>query len=107
MNLREIHKRKVTVDLMPEDCLLIAQVFRAAVRHDAGPSLELAENLAVTFEALAHAGASYSYGAEDLNRARLWADLGPEMTTGSGRTLHTDLEGEPIMPATDAGDKAA
>ena len=101
MRLLEINRRYITLELMPEDCVLIAQAFQAAHNAEAAPDLLQANALATTYQALAMAAASYSYanGLDDFTLARLWADIGPECGTPGGQPVHTDIEGAPIVPA--------
>ena len=101
VKLMEINRRYITVELMPEDCLLIAQAFRASHNHESAPDLVMADTLATTFQGLAMAAASYSYanGLDDFTLARVWRDLGPQMVTAGGQAVSTDIGGQPSAPA--------
>lgn len=80
MELVSIAERTITVDLDPEDCLMLARTCRIAVSQscnamEPGEWMRSCEVMAAAMEAAAMAGALSFDGDHTL--AKTWAELGP------------------------------
>ena len=86
MKLINVNQRTITLELDPEDALAIAEAFRTVVYFDHAPDAAtraLYETHVALFEALAVAGASYSYAdlPDTFGLPTVRAALGPVALT--------------------------
>ncbi len=76
MELADIRRGRVTVELDPGDCLALAQACRAQLRNDATPDFQLTATLAVALEGLGLAAFALEDPQDCMGRALLWATWG-------------------------------
>ena len=106
MQLTEIGRGRVTLELDPGDCLALAQACRAQIRNDATPNYEHAATLCVAFEALGMAAFALDDPQPAMGRALLWAVWGPKEGRELGSHPHTGLDGEPVAEPKELDDEA-
>ena len=94
MQLTDITRGRVTLELDPGDCLALAQACRAQIRNDASPNFEHAAALCVAFEALGMAAFALDDPGASSERSQLWAIWGPREGREIGALYHTDLDGQ-------------
>ena len=106
MELTDIRRGRVTLQLDPGDCLALAQACHAAISNDATPNFEHTTALRVALEALGLAAFALEDPQPGMGRALLWATWGPRELRELRAAHHTDLDGkkaeEPALPDTAA-----
>ena len=108
MELVDIHRARVTVELDPGDCLALAQACRAQVPNEATPDFQRTATLAVALEALGLAAFALEDPQDRMGRALLWSVWGPLETREAGTHHHTDLDGKRAEePALASAEEAA
>jgi hypothetical protein len=106
MQLTDIDRGRVTLELDPGDCLALDQACRAQIRNDATPDYEHTTALCVALEALGLAAFAMEDPQPAMGRALLWSVWGPREGREVGSSHHTGLDGEP-MPEPTAVEEAA
>jgi hypothetical protein len=106
MQLTDITRGRVALELDRGDCLALAQACRAQVMNAATPNYEHAATLCVAFEALGMAAFAMDDPQPTMGRELLWATWGPKEGRELGSGQHTGLDGEPVRDASAVEDGA-
>ena len=99
MELTDIRRGRVTLQLDPGDCLALAQACHAAISNDATPNYEHTTALRVALEALGLAAFALEDPQPGMGRALLWATWGPRELRELRAAHHTGLDGAPMPEA--------